>query len=228
MILIKVARGSYRHKNKVKGAIRLAIEYYSKSRLGAKGLWAALYNDGPMGKRVYYAIADHVGAISERCGYCQDKIFHSSNSSIDHILPASIYPQFTFVEKNLVRACVTCNMLKLAEDFYAANAVVGLEYMKYAKLWKCYHPRHHLFSDHFERLVIQTNTLNFRAYFGKTPEGAVICKKLLSRVSEFEVKASANPSVAMAASKLSAMAHAAGHSPTPAISRFVKLLVENV
>jgi len=228
LILIKAAKNSYRQKGRVKSAKKLALDYYLRSRLGEKGLWSKLYKDGPVGRRVYDAIVKHVGALSERCGYCQDKIFHPSNSSVDHILPASVYPQFTFIEKNLVRVCVTCNMLKLAEDFYVANAVVGSGYMKYAGCWSCYHPRHHLFSDHCERLVVQTNTLNFRAYFAKTPEGAVICHKLLSRVSEFEMKAFANPGVALAVSKLSAAAHAAGHSPTPAIAKLVRLLIENV
>lgn len=228
MILIKVAKNSYSRKSKVDEAAKLALGYYFRSRRGEGGLWSKLYKDGPVGKRVYDAITGHVGALSDRCGYCQDKIFHPSNSNVDHILPVSVYPQFAFVEKNLVRACVTCNMLKLAEDFYAANAVVGLEYIKYEKSWSCYHPRHHLFSDHFERLVVQTNSLNFRAYFSKTPEGRVICQRLLSRVSEFEVKASANPVVALAASKLSAATHAAGHVPTPAISRLIKILIENI
>ncbi|EPJ3801543.1 HNH endonuclease [Morganella morganii] len=225
MKLLKEVRNSYSQKRKIKEATSKAIDYYNKSRNGTTKLWAKLYNDGPVGKRVYDAITDYVHGLSNRCGYCQDRIFHNINSNIDHILPSSIYPQFTFIEENLVRVCMTCNMIKAALDFYSLPVPAGNGYRQHTRTWVCYHPRHHIFSQHVERLVVQTNHLNFRAYIGKTTQGVKICSMLLQKVSEFETKATANPVVAQAAQKLSQFIQSKGSMPSDAVNKLLKALV---
>lgn len=228
MGLLRVARNSYSQKKKRKEATKLALDYYVQSCANTKKLWGKLYNDGIVGQSIFYAITDYVHALSGRCGYCQDPIFHKKNSNVDHILPSSIYPQFTFVEDNLVRVCATCNMLKLDDDYFALAAPVGHDYRKYAGTWTCFHPRHHVFSNHIERLVIQTNHLHFRAYFGKTPQGRKLCADLLHKVAEFEIKATANPVVAQAAQRLNQLVRSAGNAPSAAVKSLLQVLVDNV
>lgn len=225
MKLLKAVRKSYSQRKKIDEATNKAIDYYHKSRNGTTKLWANLYNDGPVGKRVYYAITNYVHGLSNRCGYCQDRIFHNSNSNIDHILPSSIYPQFTFIEENLVRVCMTCNMIKSADDYYTLPIPAGNGYRQYTKNWGCYHPRHHVFSEHIDRLVVQTNHLYFRAYIGKTPKGKKLCNMLLHKVSEFEVRATVNPVVAQAAQKLSHFIQSKGSAPTVAVNNLLQALV---
>ncbi|WP_421148538.1 HNH endonuclease [Aeromonas dhakensis] len=227
MKLIRVIKKSYVQKKKIKEAMNKAIDYYGKSRNGTAKLWGALYEDGSVGKRIYDAITDYVHGLSNRCGYCQDRIFHNSNSNVDHILPASIYPQFTFVEENLVRVCTTCNMLKSAHDFYSLPVPVGNGYRQHSRTWTCYHPRHQTYSQHVDRLVVQTNHLHFRAYIGKTPQGKQLCTLLLQQVSEFEVKATANPVVALAAQKLSNFVQSRGNVHSDAVKKLLQTLVKN-
>jgi len=226
--LLRVARNSYSQKIKRKEATGLALDYYIQSRGATGKLWEKLYNDGLVGKRVFKAITGYVHGLSGRCGYCQDPIFHKKNSNVDHILPSSIYPQFTFVEDNLVRACVTCNMLKLGDDYFALAAPVGSDYPQHSDAWACFHPRHHVFATHIERLVIQTNYLHFRAYFGKTPQGKKLCAALLNQVVEFEIKATANPVVAQAAQQLSQRIQSAGSAPQAAVKSLLKLFVAHI
>jgi hypothetical protein len=119
-------------------------------------------------------------------------------------------------------------MLKAALDFYMPPAPVGKGYHQYSGVWACFHPRHHMFSHHVERLVVQTNQLHFRAYLGKTPEGKKLCSSLLQQVSEFEVKATANPTVANAAQKLSQLVQSKGNVPSAAIKNLLQTLVANI
>lgn len=228
MKLIRKIKKSYSRQSKIEAATVMALDYYKKSRTGTVNLWSDLFNDGSVGKRIYYEITDHIHGLSNRCGYCQDRIFHNKNSNVDHILPASIYPQFTFIEENLVRVCTTCNMLKLNADYFTLAAPAGNGYRQYASAWTCFHPRHHTFTDHIDRLVIQTNYLNFRAYLGKTSEGKKLCSSLLFRVSEFEVKATANPVVAQAAQKLTLFVQSKGNMPSAAVKKLLQTLVANI
>lgn len=228
MKLLIIINKLYSQKAKRKEAIKMAFKYYRDSLAGTHNLWSALYNDGAVGKRIYYAVTEYVHGLSDRCGYCQDRIFHNKNSNIDHILPASIYPQFTFVEDNLVRVCVTCNMLKAALDFYVISAPFAKNYQQYSGAWGCFHPRHDSFADHVERLVVQTNHLYFRAYLGKTPAGIKLCSSLLQEVSEFEVKATANPVVALAAQKLGQYVQSNRNANSDTVKKLLQTLVANI
>lgn len=226
--LLRCIKSSYKIKSKKKEIARKAFDYYKKANGGMTGLWSALYNDKPLGKKIYDAIASHVHGLTQRCGYCQDRIFHNINANVEHILPASVYPHFTFTERNLVRACATCNMLKANYDFYVLPNSHNRRYSELEKLWGCYHPRHHEYNAHVERLVIQTNYLSFRAYVGKTPEGVKICSSLLKKVSEFEVKSNGNPKVAQAALGLNQFILGAGKNSSPKVQKLLKMLVENI
>ena len=109
MSFFRIAVNSYKpnQKKKRRELKKNIINYYSLAGLGAKDLWSTAYNDSPYGKKLYDAIVKTVSESSVRCSYCQDKIFHNKNLNIDHILPSSIYPQFTFKKNNLAVSCVT-------------------------------------------------------------------------------------------------------------------------
>src|SRR5476651_1184695 len=54
----------------------------------------------------------------ERCAWCTLPLGAEGRRTIhrDHIAPSSIYPQWTFVAKNLVISCEYCNGLAVKSD----------------------------------------------------------------------------------------------------------------
>ncbi|MCD5329372.1 HNH endonuclease [Chromobacterium piscinae] len=206
---------------------KTAVNYYLLAKSNVTGLWATMYNDAPYGRKLYDAITQQVSNSSSRCAYCQDKVFHGANLNIDHILPASIYPQFTFTKANLVVACVTCNALKSDRDYYTLQNP-GRYYPNSSNNWQCFHPVHHVYAEHIDRFVIQTNHIHLRAYIGKTSAGVAICTNLLVNVSEFEAKAVANPNVAQAINNLNT--YMAKHCPnkTQALKNLISAMTTNI
>ncbi len=47
-------------------------------------------------------------SIGGRCNYCE----HNEGGDIEHILPKSVYPQYTFTWENYLLACTNCNRYK--------------------------------------------------------------------------------------------------------------------
>lgn len=203
MKFLRIALNEYKpNQHKRRKELKLkAIHYYKQAHAGTAGLWATMYADKPYGKKLYDAITGHIASLSTRCAYCQDKIFHNANLNVDHILPAKIYPQFVFCYSNLTVSCVTCNAIKSDTDYFSLKPAGNL-YPDSNHPWSCFHPNHQLYAGHIDRFVIQTNHINLRAYIGSTPGGKVLCRDLLSKVSEFETKSIANPRVASAIENL--------------------------
>jgi len=65
---------------------------------------------GSPGRDIYDAImaAPHDG----RCPYCGQRVV----STLDHVLPKSLYPAYAVAPVNLVPSCSDCNKLKLDDD----------------------------------------------------------------------------------------------------------------
>jgi len=229
MIFLRLALDNYKKNSYKKRKIlkRTAVNYYYLSKLNVLGLWGGLYNDSPYGNKLYEAITQHVIGSSSRCVYCQDKIFHNKNLNVDHVLPSSIYPQYTFSKENLVVACVTCNMLKKDDDYYGLLGA-GKYYPDPKYPWSCFHPRHHKYSEHIDRFIVQTNYLHIRAYLGITAEGVALCEKLLNNVSEFEIKATANPNVANAIENLGGYLAQFPTEKTQALKGFIISMAHNI
>jgi 5-methylcytosine-specific restriction endonuclease McrA len=206
---------------------KTAINYYYLARENVPGLWSMMYNDTPYGRKLYDAITGYVAAVSTRCAYCQDKVFHNANLNIDHILPASIYPQYTFSLRNLVATCVTCNAIKKDTDYFELPNS-GRSYPKSTNAWNCFHPAHHLYENHIDKFVMQTNHINIRAFIGKGPTGVKICTELLSKVSEFETKAFANSVVANAIENLGNYIAKFPASKSQSLSNLLQLMANNI
>lgn len=229
MTFLKLALNSYKPNQYKRRKLlkRTAINYYFLAKSNVTGLWATMYNDTPYGRKLYDAITQQLSNSSSRCAYCQDKVFHNANVNIDHVLPASIYPQFTFKKNNLVVACVTCNALKSDDDYFALQNA-GSYYPGLSNVWNCFHPVHHIYADHIDRFVIQTNHIHLRAYIGRTPAGVSICTGLLAKVSEFETKAAANPKVAQAIENLGIYITQYPVDQSQALKNIILLLAKNI
>lgn len=46
---------------------------------------------------------------SQCCAYCNLKFYETSRPEIEHIAPRKLYPEFEYINKNLVMACQYCN-----------------------------------------------------------------------------------------------------------------------
>lgn len=201
--------------------------YFRRAAAGTPGLWSAMYNDSHLGPKVHSAIRSYLTQVTNRCGYCQDRIFHNANVNIDHILPKDTFPQFTFTSKNLVAACITCNAIKTNRDFYGLAPGV-LDYAQHNGNWSCYHPRHHIYDDHIRLISVQTNFFSVRAFIGKSPEGIKLCNLFLNEVTEFGTKAQASPQIAQTVISLESLLATSGGFPAPAVHRLLATLVANI
>lgn len=229
MNFLKIALESYASNQRKRRKLlkRTALNYYYLARSNVPGLWAAMYNDTPYGRKLYEAIVQKISSSSTRCAYCQDKVFHNKNLNIDHVLPASVYPTFTFKRHNLVVTCVTCNALKSDDDYFGL-ANPGTYYPGPTNNWNCFHPVHHSYADHIDRFIIQTNHIHLRAYVGRTPAGVSMCTNLLAKVSEFETKSVANPKVAQAIGNLGNYITNYPPEKTQALKNLMSLMTANI
>lgn len=219
----------YTHRKKKKELNEFLRRYYLRSRTlpYPNNLWSTLHDDGPMGKRVHQAITKYVMSGTSSCCYCQDKIFVNANVNIEHILPRKLYPQFTFEPSNLAAICLTCNAIKSAADFYNLDKII-FRYKKHVPMLKCYHPNVHIFRDHVSMLCIQTNYVNIRTYVGKTLEGQELCSKHLINVTNYTIKAPANPIVATAVVALQNYIINAKLHPSPILQSLLANLVSHI
>lgn len=210
------------------GLRRSAINYQILAKQKIKGLWSLMYNDNHYGKIIYEKLTKNIKDSSSRCAYCQDKVFHNANLNIDHILPASTYPQFTFEKSNLAVSCITCNAIKGDNDYFNLPPNSTKYYPKSNTSLNCFHPTHHHYANHIDRIIVQTNHISLKAYIGRTPEGIALCSNLLLKVSEFEIKAIANPKVAQAVDSIGK--HIANFPSTEnkALKNLLKSLAEKI
>jgi 5-methylcytosine-specific restriction endonuclease McrA len=216
------------NQRKRRKAIRkFAFDYFKLAAAGTPGLWGTMYKDTHLGPKVHSAIRSHLTQLTNRCGYCQERIFHNANVNIDHILPKVTFPQFTFSVENLVAACVTCNAIKAERDFYGLAPGV-MNYSQHNGSWSCFHPRLHTYDDHIRLISVQTNHFHVRAFIGKTPEGISLCNQFLNKVTEFGTKAQANPQIAQAVNSLETLLASSGPFPTPAVQKLLSSLVANI
>jgi len=160
------------------------------------------------------------------CCYCQERIFTKVNAAIDHILPRSFYPQFTFTFHNLALACVTCNGLKSNENWYQLP-FAELKYSKHRKAFQVFHPKFHEFNEHVDMLCMQTNYIYVRTYFGRTDEGRELCLQHLNKIAVYAVKSKANTQAVKAIEDLGKFISTADTS-TDASERIFKLLVNRL
>jgi uncharacterized protein (TIGR02646 family) len=83
------------------------------------------------------------------CAYCRRKIGLTTGlHQVDHILPSSKHPKFTYTRINLVATCARCNRLKGDLDPRWNITAAADAYPEHLNGWKWVHPYLHNFSSH--------------------------------------------------------------------------------
>lgn len=118
---------------------------------------------------------------NNRCCYCKRELgFDIKDIEIDHIIPKSKYPNFTFEPKNLALTCPGCNTKK------STNSVLNKKIIKYPKngtAFKIIHAHYDIYEKHIKIL----EGLIYNAQSRKGSETITICE--LSRLQFIENKA---------------------------------------
>lgn len=81
-----------------------------------------------------------------KCCYCKKELgFDLKNVDIEHIIPKSSYPQFTFYGRNLALSCPGCNTIKGMKNVLSNNIV---RYPQAGNRFKIIHPHYDRYSNH--------------------------------------------------------------------------------
>lgn len=219
---------TYKNKPYVNDALKHAYAFYRISRTNnpKKDIWEK-FRDISCGDKYYKSAKQFLIQKHGVCSYCREKIFINHNLHIDHILPKQKYPYFTFVFENLTAACLTCNILKEDIDFFGFKEL-GRNYRKLPFFTRFYHPNYHIFSEHVDMLVFQTNNIYMRVYTGNTRIGYELCKLHLYKISNLTIKSNANPEVYKAIENLNSLIIKENMGLNDNLKKVVKILIENI
>lgn len=90
------------------------------------------------------------------CAYCRQekKEDHGLTWDVEHILPASLYPQFLFEPENLAIACKECNIPKDKTNILKGALAKSGKYPKKNTRFTIIHPHFDDYSDHLEISII--------------------------------------------------------------------------
>lgn len=168
-----------------------------------KTLWSEFYASSSIGAYVHSHFSEYRLKQQEQyCCYCKEKIYSKVNANIEHVFPASVYPQFTFKFHNLAVSCRPCNSFKTDDDWFQVPKNERI-YLKHQNTWQGFHPNFDDYNEHIRLFGIQTNRIHVRAYFGKTEKGQKLCDEHLYRLTTYSIRGKANPKVVEALEKLS-------------------------
>lgn len=149
---------------------------------------------GVTGKLVKDALRDYLFDLQDgRCCYCKRGLMNTPQAKpIEHILPKSVFPQYTFHFWNLSVACVDCNQIKSNADWEGLDNM-SLVYPRPEKFAKSFHPRLHKYERHIE----YTRNEKFGAcvviYKGLTSQGEKICRDMLYLIAGKEMLMGTKP-----------------------------------
>lgn len=100
--------------------------------------------------RNFYRIKQH-----GRCSYCKQQVSLTSalNCHIEHIVPKSLHPQYTFTPKNLCVICADCNEIKRSQETLGMipETLCNDSIKKYPTIsaaFKIVHPHFDKYDDH--------------------------------------------------------------------------------
>lgn len=92
----------------------------------------------------------YLGEQGYHCVYCyrlrQD--YHGAAWDIDHIVPKSFYPQFTYEPLNLAIACKDCNVAKASKAVFSEGVLAQAVYPSASRNFLIIHPHFDNFCDH--------------------------------------------------------------------------------
>lgn len=146
-----------------------AEEYEIIARLSAPGGW-----DQGEAEGIKKKIKDHL-ILKEIafCCYCQIPMdeWHRMTIDIEHVLPKSVFPEFTFEIKNLNVSCKRCNMQIKGDDhsFYIGERGQATEFA--SAHYKFVHPNLDSYEQHLVRKSEQLGKKVMVKYAVKTAKG---------------------------------------------------------
>jgi uncharacterized protein (TIGR02646 family) len=127
----------------------------------------------------------HLAALqNNRCCYCRSFLQNISYAKpIEHILPRSIYPQFSMEYFNLALACFNCNQAKKIQN-WSSLPKRARRYYRHLAPTNFFHPRFHDYNEHIAFEHRDNNSGAYFIYVGRTSIGRRLCKDLLAQVAK--------------------------------------------
>jgi uncharacterized protein (TIGR02646 family) len=172
--------------------------------------WSAIRKDSftvsgkeHLGVTIIKPLRKHLVALQgERCCYCRRRLDGIAYArQIEHILPKSVYKQYTFSYRNLAVACFNCNHIK-SKDNWSTWPENLRRYIPEKSCGGFFHARLHDYDTHVRYLHLETNGASISVYLGLTPQGRQLCTDLLKKSAGRTLSTSANPRFAAAMDKL--------------------------
>lgn len=106
----------------------------------------------------------HMAAERQRCVYCHEEILdeHGMHWNIDHVVPKSLAPEFTYFPENLALCCWGCNQAKGKIDPRMKGALRKSSYPSKSQNYLAFHPYfdewgEHLYKDAETKLFVPRN-----------------------------------------------------------------------
>ncbi len=205
------------HKEEHKHSRAITLwKYFSRaSQKDKKDYWGKLYNhtysyDGLTlnGCDIQRALRKHLVRLQgNRCCYCRRWLPNIAYARpIEHVLPRSVFPQFSIRYENLAVACYDCNKQKTADNWSPFKPPIR----KYPGPKDCtefFHPRFHRFDSHVRYTRIETNDTALTIYLGRTVQGRHLCSTHLKHIALMEAVCTNNANLKSSLQKL----HGAGN-----------------
>lgn len=189
---LDVCYGVKKHRELAKGQLRSVIR-----RVGSGGVdpWVRLSKwefSAPCGSKITgvqfkKGFREHVGALQKgRCCYCRRVLVRMAHAQpIEHVLPRTHHPEFTFHFWNLAVACADCNLAKSSNTWGAFPK--GRRYPEPAAFTETFHPRFHNYQEHVFHLRLEVGSAAVAVFKGITPQGRHLCANVLSKVTKCEI-----------------------------------------
>lgn len=113
--------------------------------------WEAAWDEPSLASLRRAVKQHHMDHEMQRCVYCREEIRdeHAMHWNIDHIVPKSIAPNYTYFSKNLALCCWGCNQAKGAHDPRTGRAAKKGQYPSESGDYKAFHPYFDEWDAHF-------------------------------------------------------------------------------
>lgn len=149
---------------------------------------------GVTGKLVKDAFRNYLFDLQNgKCCYCRRGLMNIAQAKpIEHILPKSVFPQYTFHFWNLSVACVDCNQIKSNADWEGVDNM-SLVYPRPERFTKSFHPRLHEYERHIEHTRNEKFGVCAVMYKGLTAQGEQICRDMLYLIAGKEMLMETKP-----------------------------------
>lgn len=199
------------HKEERKYGRALMIwRYFSRaSQRDRKNYWEKLYNytckNGPAlnGRDIQRALRKHLARLQgNRCCYCRRWLLNNAYARpIEHVLPKSVFPQFSVRYENLAVSCFDCNELKGIANWSPFKTSVK-NYPGPNACSAFFHPRFHKYDAHIRYTRIETNDAALTIYVGRTAQGRHLCSNHLKHIALMEAVCTNNTNLKSSLQKL--------------------------